>query len=493
MTTADAWYSGNVAHAGHAPQRPRGNRIVEAFSRQTNRTPQTVSSELRIHVPIAADVAMVGADLLFGDAPSFTIPEAHQDTTAPTGAVSKAEAEAAEARLAEFAADDSWASTLLEGAEIAGALGGVYLRPIVDLELADHPILTVIHPDAAVPEFRNGRLVAVTFWRVLPGSDGDRGDVWRHLERHEKGSIEHGLYRGKADELGVRVDLAQREETIGLVVDVNAADPGLVNLQAVGIDRLLPRYVPNALPNRRKRTHPVGRADTAGVEDLMEAADTVWTSWVRDIRLAKARLIVPDEFLERTGRGQGAAFDPDREIFSPLEMDPAHMAKAGIELVQPEIRHEAHERTLLALFTQIVQTAGYSPQSFGLPGDGAQQTATEVDAREGRSVKTTGRKQEYWRRALQDVAHSMLALDRAFCGGTVTPVTPVVAYPDAAEADMRSTASTLNLINLANAASIETRVRILNPGWSGDQVKAEVERIKSEDGAMVADPTGGFS
>lgn len=491
IATADAWYSGNVAELDATSTAGTGGRnpIARAWRRDGGgdtalRDAATVkaATRTRIHVPAAADVAATGADLLFGETPTFEMAKAHGETIDPAAVL-------AEQRLTELIGLDGWTSKLIEGAEISGALGGVFLRPLVDLTLVDHPILTVVHPDQAVPEFRHGHLTAVTFWQQW---NADKGKVWRHLERHERGSIEHALYVGTVDQLGVRKDLADREETAGLVTDVTAAyGGGYVDLAAENIDRLLARYVPNALPNRRHRRQPVGRSDTAGCEHLLDALDETWTSWVRDIRLAKARLIVPDEYLDRHGRGQGATFDPDQELFSPLTID--DKAKDGITLVQFAIRVAEHEATARALFTQIVQTAGYSPQSFGMQGNGAQQTATEVDAREGRSEATTARKQEYWRRGLEHVAESMLMLDKAFCGGRAEAMRPVVVFPDAAEADLSATAATLNLIAMARAASTETRVRILNPHWTEPQVQAEVGRIQAEDGGVPSDdPTGGL-
>jgi hypothetical protein len=352
--------------------------------------PQGVAfgSEQRIHATAAADVAATGADLLFGTAPSWSIAEAH-------GEQADATAEGCEARLLELATEDGWQSLLLEAAEIAGALSGVYLKPVADPSVVPYrPLLDIVHPDVAVPCFRHGRLVEVVYWSEWQANA--KGKVWRHLERHSPGLIEHALYLGGRDTIGQRQHLALSDQTLELVTD--DADPyggGSVDLTQYGIDGLLSRYVPNALPNRRHRKDPVGRSDTQGCEGLMRALDTAWTSWLRDIRLAKARLLVPDEFIEKLGgRGTASYFDPDREIFTPLDIDGAAREKAGIELVQPAIRWEAHEKTCLALFTQIVQTAGYSPQSFGLPGDGGPaKTATEIDAREHRSESTTERKQ----------------------------------------------------------------------------------------------------
>src|SRR5690606_14170717 len=149
---------------------------------------------------------------------------------------------------------------ILEAAEACAATGGVYLVPTWDTTVADHPFLSVMYPSAAIPEFRFGRLRAVTLWTVV---DQDRGVTWRHVERHEPGVVLHGLYRGDKTTLGIRVGLADRAQTAGLAEEVRTADWGITGTLA--------QYVPNRGPNRWLIGHPTGQhcgyADTRGHED----------------------------------------------------------------------------------------------------------------------------------------------------------------------------------------------------------------------------------
>ena len=484
ITEADAWYSGDQNKLITFYGGPETTVKDTGWSRfWTRRSTDNASGRQRIHVPAAADVAATSADLLFGDEPRFVIPEAHEfdtddDDTDPSDLQADETAKATEDRLAELAEEDGWASTLLEGAEIAAALGGVYLRPVWDPAVAPHPMLTIVHPDHAVPEWRWGKLVAVTFWReVLRDKDGV---VWRHLERHEPGLILHGLYAGDADHLGLSRPLAENPDTAGLDEQVPLPE---------GI-RLDVRYVKNAL-NRRHRGKPIGRPDTSGCESLMDALDETITAWMREIRLVKPRIIVPAEFLETGKRGKGKSFDVDAEVFSPLEMDPANQEKAGITVAEFDLHTEKYAATCMDLFERIVVTAGYSPQSFGLHGDGAEQTATEVSAREDRSTRTTGRKQGYWRRPLEDVLEMLLIIDATVFSSKVVPMRPRVDFIDPDESTPSEIGSVLNLIKLAEAASIQERVRMLHPDWEEPQILAEAQRIKDETGVdMVPDPTG---
>lgn len=482
---AAAWYGGDPAELGalyggaaSTSRTSTGGRFSRFWSR---RAASAGDSRQRIHVPLAADVAATSADLLFGDDPELTIPEAHSDSP-DAGAV------ACEDRLNQLAATLGLTNTMLEAAEIAAGIGGVYLRPGWDHDVADHPLLDVVHADAAVPEFRWGILTAVTFWRVV---SEDNSQVVRHLERHEPGVIFHGLYRGSKDKLGVKVDMADDASTGALRARLD--ETGALRLPD-GVDGLACRYIPNTLPNRKHRTSPIGRSDCAGTESVMDALDETFTSWMRDIRLGQARLIVPDEFLKKAGRGKGSAFDLDQEIFTPLDMDPAHTERAGISDVQFKIRFEEHAATAEAHIERVVQTAGYSPQTFGLQRGAGQRdrTATEVRAAEGKTMRTAARKRRYFEPALEAVLWNLLVIDRAEFTPGLELFRPRVELCDDVDSDAHRTAETIDLLRRAQAASTLTLVGMRSPELEGDELAAEVARIQAEQGLMVNDPTGGL-
>lgn len=491
----DAWYSGDpaklmtfygtAAASSPTPDESTFGRVGAALGAVvggfwSGRAADPNNNRVKLHAPVSRDVAQTAADYLFGEDAAFTITEAKDG-----GGADRATAAQTQERLDELAEEGGFAAVLLEGAEVASALGGVYLRPVWDSTVApDRPFLDVVHPDCAVPEFRFGVLTAVTFWRVLDTRDDSA--VWRHLERRERGAILHGLYVGDASSLGARVALAAHPDTAHLA-------PAVANPTMLASD-VLARYVPNVRPNPKRRGKPVGRADCAGVLPELEAIDETWTSLLRDVRLCKARIMVPDEFLDRRGLGAGATFDMDREIFSGLSVNPT-AAGVGITTFQAAIRVEEHTAVIRSLFEQVARSAGYSPQSFGAEGDGATQTATEVDAREGMSERTTRRKQRYWRKPVEDVLFQLLVIDADTFGSGVEPLRPRLVFAELSGDDMRTRASTLNLLALAESASTETKVRYLNPEWSDDEVAAEVALIKAEKGAggpnPFTDPTGG--
>lgn len=482
-----AWYSGSPDDLRRAYDTGRGAAAFDRTSQYRGGVVGAVARffwgapvgdltkpQTRLHVPIAADLCQTSADLLFAEPP--TIGSDDQQTGD---------------RLEELA-DDGLHSALAEAAEVAAALGGVYLKVAWDREVTSTPFLTSVHADGAWPEFRYGRLVAVTFWHVVR-VDGQR--IWRHLERHElapsgNGVILHGLYEGTDQTLGTAVPLTEHPSTsrlAELVTDGNMIDTLTPGLGAV--------YVPNQRPQRRWRTHPLGqnlgRSDLDGVEQLMDALDETYSSWMRDLRLGKARILASESVLENLGPGRGAVFDSDQEVFSPLRVLTSRESSGlPIEAVQFEIRYEEHRATAQQLTEDILRSTGYSAQTFGEVQDGQAVTATEVHARDRRSLNTRDRKLRHWRPGTRAALRKLLAVDRAVFGTNVDPDSVSVEFAEGSQESPEALARTAELLRRAEAASTRTLVAMAHPDWDDTDVDDETGRILAESGRAVPDLAG---
>jgi len=463
-----AWFSGDPAkliqvYLG-APVRTSVWRTN--FDRFWARGQAAPQRRQMLHAPMAGDISTTSADLLFAKAPDFTArPQA--------GAKKKGKSSGAVQDRLDFLVDElGIVQTAHESGEAVSAMGGDFLRVTWDKEFEpDHPFLTSVNVDNALPEFRWGRLTAVTFWDVVveePTEGGKQATVWRKLERHEVGSIETGLYQGSSGQLGERVPLSQQ-----------AATADLIPLLETEIELLTAVYVPNMRPNRLFRGSPLGRSDYDGVEAMMDALDEVWTSWMRDMRLARARLIVPQEFLQSAGKGKGSQFDLDQEVWEALpQLEPI-----GDKIITPSqfaIRTKEHLETAMALVERIVSAAGYAAATFGLHADKTvAATATEISNRERRTFVTRSKKINYFKRPLEEILEALLAIDSAqFRPHDV--LRPSVDFPDSVQSDPKETATILQLLEGANSASTETRVRMLHEDWSDQEVKDEVAKILDE-------------
>ncbi|MGP4019968.1 helix-turn-helix domain-containing protein [Saccharopolyspora sp. 5N708] len=216
---------------------------------------------------------------------------------------------------------------------------------------------------------------------------------------------------------------------------------------STGTARLTAQYVPNVRPSRAWRAvpqlAPLGRSDFDGIEGVLDALDETYSSWMRDIRLAKARLIVPESYLENNGPGQGASFDDDRELFTPVNTLGRADSDNGITANQFAIRVAEHRDSAQDLIRTALRTAGYSPATFGDQDGGAPVTATEIAARERISERTRNKKARYWAAGLARITAALLDVDQAVfrspgSGGEL----PTVEFPDRAQPDPEALART---------------------------------------------------
>ncbi|MER7047739.1 hypothetical protein [Streptomyces jumonjinensis] len=480
----DAWYSaeperleqryegrGSLEQANRPAQYAGGlrGRLARWFWGQP--TPAGEKSS-KLHIPLAGDIARTSSGLLFSEPPALI--SEHQGTQDRLDAMAK-----------------SLHPTLLEAGEVCAALGGAYFRVVWDDEVSDRPWIDTVAADRAVPEFRYGRLTAVTFWTVLDSGDTNDRRLFRHLERHEKGRIFHGLYEGSLTALGAARPLADHPDTAPLAAMVDAEG----GLDTGAPAHLTASYMPNVRPARAWRHIPSaaywGQSDFQGIEGLMDALDEAWTSWMRDLQDGRSRIIVGDHLLQSLGPGKGVRWE-DRRVYTGLNMLPRAGDPDPITSVQFAIRVKEHADTCAALTEQAARQAGYSASTFGEHGDGQAVTATEIKARERRSLATRARKALYADPALSDILAAQLAVEAGFRFGVTgldLSVPPKVEFQDSVTEGLGELATTAELLRRAEAASTETLVRMQHPDWDDQQVTAEVAAILGESGRAVSDPT----
>jgi A118 family predicted phage portal protein len=247
-------------------------------------------------------------------------------------------------------------------------------------------------------------------------------------------------------------------------------------------------YVPNIRPNRLWRASGLGVADIQGSETLLDALDETFASWMRDVRLAKARIIVPSEYLRwPTIKSGGTApyFDLDQEIYTPMEMmpDPEASAKAMMAH-QFEIRYIEHRDTALAFIERIVSNAGYVPSTIGISGVNSNPlrgtTGTALRISEHKTILTQRRKAAQWRRPIANILYRMQLIDKEIFSSKTEPIKPVVEMADSVIDQPLELAQTALAMKSAESASTETRVRILHPSWTEAEITSEVVRIQDE-------------
>lgn len=540
-----AWYAGDRAQleaVGQGYGTDSGTGVVGWATRVWRRfwgrrATDSTDPQIKVHVPLAGDIARASADSLFAEPPAITAdkPEMPEEllgfdpdsATIPEGAPQEdgtilpnpeylrlqalyvehqaqlAICKATTDHLQKYL-DDGLITTLAGAAETCAALGGVFLRATWDMT-RQRVFATRVDADCAVPEFEWGRLVKVTFWRELPTKDG----VLRHLEIHENtdinapddpamprtgdievhGVIRHQLWLGDKNDLGRQIPLTEHPSTAKLVPLLVNGD--MIDTMTPGLDVV---YIPNVTPNPLWRTNPaganLGAPDIMGCEDHLDRLDHTRSSLLEELDLSKARIMVPEEWLKTNGPGMGQTFDSSRRVFTAIRT-PANDGYKP-ELFQPDIRVDAHLRIEQQLVEDIIRSAGYNAMTFGEDED-SELTATEVNAKTARTRLTRSKKLRHWRPALITLLTKMLTIDvelgrqlratnpsaEGWASEDVDPSLVNVVFPEAQQTPL-DLANTVTLWASAQAASIWVRVKTIHPDWDDDQISEEVDRIRAD-------------
>lgn len=454
----------------------------------------------KVHIPLASDIAQYSADLLFASPPDVDL--GYPRLVSPVGSGSTLtvirEADPRSKRWDQIVEYGRFWPRLREAAELVAALGGGYLKAVVAPTLCDVPFVCAERVQDAVPEWSMGWLTAVTFHRVIERDD-DKNVVYRHLERYEVmpgfgGVVYHGIYSGSAARLGVPIEPVQAAVMFPALASMLTGPGGTVQpngtvAYSTGTRGLAATYVPNMLPNRMMPASPYGRSDYATSEGVMDTLDETWSSLLRDIRLGKGRITVPQHALHSQGKGKGASFEIEQEVYSAVQALPGGAGDA-ITVTQFAIRVDEHLAAAQAMVRQVMRTAGYDPGSLDDPAGGGPKTATQVANEASRTVATRSRKIDYWTPALRWAALTLQQMDSAFFGSpAVDPkADPNVEWPDAVSDDPEKMARTLQLLDAAGAISTRIKVEMLHPDWDDTQVNEEVAAINSARGAGVTPP-----
>jgi len=482
MATIQKIYSGKTM-ATHIHQgRPHRGGVVGNLSKMFwGQEVNADENRPRLHLPLPADVAQKSASLMFGELPTIELDGDNKGS---------------QERLDLIMRSDESHSEMLKSGEYASALGGAYLAPAWDTDVADHVFPRAYRADVALPVFRHGRLASVKLWTEYTQDDGRA--VYRLIEEHDNGLIRFTLHAGGLNNLGRSVPITELTETAHLAklrspVDYLAlsTDNEHTISVATGIPEMAVAYYPNMMPNpdweQFGALASVGRSDFLGLEPVFDKTDQLWSSLFRDVENGGGRIIVPNSYLDQGAPGTKATFDPDRSFYSGIEA----LGKSGDSLSsqmlasQFEIRDDVHLNVIDALERRVLRSLGLSPKEFGKTDpNGGDKTATEVTDDRSESEATRKMKSIYVRPALAKAARVALAID-----GVVFPGkgggefgTPSVVFSKLSKEDPQKRAQTLQLLDAARSIAIEDRVRYRLEGSGVDEqeILDQIARAKEE-------------
>ena len=170
----------------------------------------------------------------------------------------------------------------------------------------------------------------------------------------------------------------------------------------------------------------------------------------------------------------------DRRIFSPLSGTTGpDLRFPTIEQVQFTMRVDDLAKTIDHYTAKVIQAAGWSQATFSEHTGDTDVTATEIRAREKRTLTKRGRRISEEQAPLKRLLGKMLTLD----GVTTTP-TVEIEWPATVTPDAKELAETAQLLRVAGAASRWTLVQMVHPEWTDGQIGEEVARMLQEEAIM---------
>lgn len=435
----------------------------------------------RVHIPIAADIATASSALMFGTPPSVT--------TADKGATE------AITRLVE---EMSLWETMAAAFTVAAGLGGTYLRATWDPSVPGGAFPTWVDADKASPVWSPyGQLIEVTFVRVLEQLSAGSITVWRHLERHYladgtlsdaprgTGLIEHTLWAGTDRNIGRMRTLDEHYGMEGFARYPGALPYALtVSSGSLG---LTVEYAKNKGEQLGWRDDPIGcnlgRSDFDQLEGSFDSLDRVWSSLIREIDLAKARVFIPSTMLRSLGAGAGGSFDVDRELYVTLDIPTQLDAtlENSMKMSDFPIRVDEHISAANEIQQGILRDAGYSARTFGEDENGQAMTATEVVDRNSRSGVTRASKIAQAGPAIRRCLMKCLAINQSILPGAGAPPDDLaLVWPNADHDPLEVRARSIQMLDAAGAASLWMKLTIAYPGLDRDDLLAEYRRIRAE-------------
>lgn len=397
------------------------------------------------------------------------------------------------------------------------AEGEAWWRVYADSDVADAPMLEWHSRESVLPLFIGRRLVACALVTELGRHGRSRGKVYRHLEVHAPGVVEHVLFQGTPARIGSTVPLESHPELLELGAGLTGT-PG--TLEARRWDHGLPMLMGRITNGRgsARRRGDVGRSDFARVSDFLLDLNEAASIAAENARLTgKKRAIVPEESLQRrrpelvdNGAGQlvpkgaGLGWDAGEDLLvvSKLDAELGTGADAPFRVLEYSFDAEA----LITYKRDLVETAltrvGITPQAVGVQAgaDGYAISGTALRLRLLPQTKAGNGKLRPWHDQLPSILSLMARLDAlpVEAGGfgrrwSSPDLPPAIEWPNPLPHDDVEEAQVEAALVQAGVRSVRTSVAAQHPEWSDEQVDEEVARIAAERPASSAAFTPGLA
>ncbi len=223
--------------------------------------------------------------------------------------------------------------------------------------------------------------------------------------------------------------------------------------------------------------------------DVIDALDEVISQWLDAVRLGRIKRYIPENLIPRNPEnGELMPANPFDNDFIAIGDDMGEGKKSQIDISQPQIAYEAYLNSYISFMDMVLQGV-ISPASLGID---LKKTDNSESQREKEKVTMEVRSKivDALTKTIPGFVECVMMVNDIMNEKKAGEYKASIKFGEYASPDFDSTVETVGKAKSYGVMSIETSVeQMYGDTWTDEEKKAEVERIKAEQGiAVVNDP-----
>lgn len=272
----------------------------------------------------------------------------------------------------------------------------------------------------------------------------------------------------------------------GRVSDESLIESGIAPL--IGIQGAPPLFaiIKPQIANNIDSESPYGLSVFANAESQIDGVDSVWDSFLNDIRLGRKMVGIPETMLRREAPTdaypEGRLLPPqnDRKDLFVALMDATGETKHGMWDYSPSLRTEENERALNLALSMLSSAVGFGEERYRYR-DGSVATATQIISENSEAFRTRAKHLLPITFALETIARAVLWCQRNIVGDTtIDPDAEVTVRTDDSIIEDDGAIQERGARKVAAGVMSLFRYLVECEGLSDEDAQAEVARIGSE-------------
>lgn len=334
----------------------------------------------------------------------------------------------------------------------------------IDTDVSEFPLIEFFSGEQVKYIRERGRLKEVVFYSDYTTKD----KTYRLEETYGRGYVKYTLY----DDSGKTVSMS----TV----------PELAELQDVTFSGDFIMAVPMMFfksPKWKGRGKSIFDSKT----DSLDALDEVISQWIDAIRYGRVQKYIPEDLIPKTETGALMSPNPFDNQFIKLKAVLAEKEKTGqVEVVQPEIAYQAFLASYANKLDICLQGI-VSPSTLGIDLKKLDNAEAQRE-KEKATLYTRGKIIDTLNQVIPRLVDITMKVYDTMSGRNAQDYVASVTFGEYAAPDFGSVVEVVSKAKVGGVMSIEQAVEELyGDTWTEEEKATEVQRLKIEQGLIMAD------